>query len=77
MNLLGFGNQKLPTVIKDPFSKDKVTEVHVWMSVSWEGKWQAHGRLKFTNGNTTGEQSYTGSSFDEVVLKIKQTVENL
>lgn len=70
-----FGNQKL-SIIKDPFNKTQITTIFVHAS-SWYNKWTFTGTVKFTNGNTSGEQSFTGSSFDDVVLQIKAMIDNM
>jgi hypothetical protein len=41
------------------------------------GNFSASGSVEFQNGNTKGEQNFTGETFDEVVLKIKAMLENL
>jgi hypothetical protein len=76
MNILGFGKTTLPSVIKNPFTKEKVKIIHVWMEIDSKGRTSAHGVLKFSNGDTKGEQHYDADTFDEVVLKIKQTLDN-
>jgi hypothetical protein len=74
-------NEKLPSVINDPFKKTQVTSISVDYEQSiWsfdKGKWSATGRVKFKNGNTEGSQKFEGQTFDEVVLKIKSMIENL
>ncbi len=77
----GFGNEKLPSVINDPFKKKKIVSVMVRGSEAWlssdNGKWDFHGTVTFKNGDTQGEQKFTGENFDEVVLKIKAMINNL
>ena len=73
------GNNKLPSIIVDPFKKNKVTRVSVYSSPGW-GKhddWQSNGVVEFTNGDTKGEQRFQAKTFDEVVLLIKNMLENL
>ena len=78
MNIKKFlGNEKLPTIIKDPFKKNCVKQIYVYYSHSWIGdKWEASGSVQFTNGNTKGEQLFSGDTFDEVVMKIKNFIDN-
>jgi hypothetical protein len=66
------GEEKLPAILKDPFKKNCVKRIYVNYSEAWSGKeWKANGVVEFSNGNTKGEQSFSGESFDEVVAKIK------
>jgi hypothetical protein len=79
MNLLkGFGNQNLPVTIKDPFGKDKVTDITVYFTKSFIGdNWSARGSITFKNGQTEGKQQFKGNTFDDVVLQIKTVLNNL
>lgn len=78
MDIEKIGNAHMPSVIKDPFNKDGVTSIRVVYSKGIFGKaWEARGTVEFENGNTTGEQTFRGADFDEVVLKIKAMLENL
>lgn len=79
MELLeNIGNAKLPSVIKDPFGKTKVTKITVSFEDFWNsGKWKARGYVYFKNGDTCGDQKFEGETFDEVVLKIKSMLGNL
>jgi hypothetical protein len=82
MNLLKIFSEeqaKMPSVINDPFKKTKVRSltVHCWQSSILDKKWSFGGTVKFENGNTSGEQSFTGKSFDDVVLQIKAMIDNL
>ena len=79
MDIKGFGdgNSKLPSVIKDPFSKNKIKSISVTYQDFWSnGKWEATGRVQFKNGNTEGEQKFEGTSFDDVVMQIKAMLDN-
>lgn len=70
------GEQKLPSVINNPFSKNKVKRIYVSFS-EYSGKWSANGAVEFENENTKGEQKFKGETFDEVVLKIKACLDSL
>jgi hypothetical protein len=50
------GNESLPSVINNPFQKNKITHIHVWCGEKLfdKGKWDASGTVKFKNGNTEG-----------------------
>ena len=79
MELLnGFGKNKLPSVIKDPFIKNKVKRINVTYQDFWDdGKWAASGTVSFKNGDTAGEHNFKGETFDEVVMQIKIMLDNL
>jgi hypothetical protein len=73
-----FGNQSLPSIIKDPFNKNKIYNIEVSFSDwSMNGGWKAEGTVRFANGNTKGQQNFKGQSFDDVVAQIKTMIENL
>ncbi len=77
-NIDNIGNEKLPSIISDPFSKTKVTSIRVSYQDFWgKGEWKATGTVKFKNGNTEAEQNFEGETFDEVVLKIKAMLSSL
>lgn len=77
--LKSFGEEKLPSVIKDPFSKINIEGISVFYSKScfYPYKMEARGYVDFKNGQTEGKQKFEGETFDEVVLKIKSMMENL
>ncbi len=78
MKLLGFGNEKLPSVINDPFDKNNIESIHVWFSRGIiSGKMSATGKVEFKNGDTSGEQMFRAATFDEVVLQIKAMLDNM
>lgn len=69
---------KNPTILNDPFKVDKVVSVRVSSYKSTFGDNIYHrGTVEFENGNTKGEQSFEGQSFDDVVLQIKAFIETL
>lgn len=69
---------KNPTILNDPFKVDKVVSVRVSSYKSPFGREIIHrGTVEFENGNTKGEQIFTGSSFDDVVLQIKSFIDTL
>jgi hypothetical protein len=76
--LKNFGNQSLPSVIKDPFSTSSVTRIYVSIAKSWfDNSYKASGSIKFKNGDTEAEQNFEGKTFDDVVIKIKSCIDNL
>ena len=82
-NIKNFGNSKMPSILKDPFSKQKITRIYVsfrepiWSS---DTKWKADGSIEFKNGNTNGEQKFTAEgddAFDQVVLQMRAFIQDL
>jgi len=73
-----FGNQSLPSCLKDPFGKISIKSIGTYSYISdYSEKWVFTGTVKFENGDTKGEQAFSGNSFDEVVLKMKSFFEEL
>lgn len=71
------GNQKLPSIIKDPFEKNSIEGVSVRLFKGWNGEWRASGNVNFKNGNTEGTQNFKAQTFDEVVVQIKSLLQEL
>lgn len=73
------GNEKLPSIVKDPFKKNCVTRI----SITYEEglfdntKWSANGWVYFKNGNSKGQQDFKGENFDSVVLQVKAFLNTL
>lgn len=80
-DLSGLGKTKLPSVIKDPFSKKSCKRI--WVSFSenlFDDNWAARGTVEFKNGETKGEQSFEAKgpdAFDQVVLQIREFLKEL
>ena len=68
------GDTKLPSIINDPFAKNRVTAIRLHY---YPQRGNCNGSVEFENGATKGEQNFNGSSFDEVVLKMKAMLENM
>lgn len=79
MKLLGFGKNKLPSVINDPFGKTKIISISVFYQQRLfnNDQWYAWGSVEFKNGNTKGEQRFEGSNFNDVVVQIDAMLKNL
>lgn len=76
--LKSFGNETLPSVINDPFKKTKVVKFTTWCAKSiLNDSWTYSGSLYFENGNTTGEQKFSGTSFDDVVSQMKSCIQSM
>lgn len=76
MKIEEIGKEKLPSILKDPFNKNAVKRIYVSFS-EYSGTWSANGSVEFQNGNTKGEQKFTGQTFDDVVLQIKSLINEL
>jgi hypothetical protein len=71
------GEERLATTINNPFEKESITNVFVNMSkLERRGKpyWYCYGFVEFTKGNTTGKQRFDGETFDEVLVKIRNFI---
>jgi len=65
-----------PTII-NPFSRKSIVSLNVSVDqVILRGKEKliARGYVDFKEGNTSGRQRFEGESFDDVVLKIKNFI---
>lgn len=72
----GLGGKPL-SVLKDPFLKNKITEVCTFMFHLNTTKPVIMGHIKFQNGNTNGQQDFTGNDFEELVDKMDAFVKTL
>ena len=83
MQVENIGTEKIPSILKNPFSKNCVKRIHVafgeraFASLRDGSSWEASGSVEFSNGNTKGEQRFHGETFDEVVAKIKAFINEL
>jgi hypothetical protein len=77
--MLQLGKEKFPSIINDPFLKDKITDVSVryGRKLFGDGEWECNGYVYFQNGSTKGEQSFKDETFDGCVAKMKQFIESL
>ena len=67
-----FGEQKLPSILENPFLKSNVIRINVvYRKSPFKDEFKAFGFVEFQNNKTKGEQKFKGETFDEVVLKIK------
>jgi hypothetical protein len=72
------GNEKLPSVINNPFTKNHITSIKVMFEKNlFSDEWQAKGYIHFNNNNTDGTQKFTAPTFDEVVLQMKACINQL
>jgi len=75
-NLLGNGKSQLPSVIKDPFKKDCVTHINLFMGNWGRGIWS--GSVEFQNGKTSGKQEIEKTEdFDHAVRQLRELIESV
>lgn len=77
LNNLDSKNQ-LPSVITDPFLKDKIEEIYIHFRIKWSGKPMWNAWVSFKNGNTSGKQNTPDcEDFDEVIIELKKIFESI
>lgn len=78
MNELQIYKTELPNDLKNPFGKTFITDITVSHKLGLFGdKWYSSGWVEFKNNNTTGNQKFKGSDFNDVVSQIKTFIESL
>lgn len=76
--LLGTDKSTKPTMYSDPFTKECVEGIHIHASKGWfTEKFWFRGIIKFKNGNTKGEQTFEGSSIEDLLTQMKVFSESL
>lgn len=72
-------NEKSLSIIKDPFNKTFVKLINIDSRENMfdETKWRHTGVVKFENGNTHGQQNFTGDSFNNVLEQINQFLKTI
>lgn len=76
--LENLGNQKLPSIISDPFNKASITRVYLNYQVPLFGdQWKCNGSVDFKSNNTRGTQQFEADTFDEVVIQIREFIKTL
>ena len=78
MDLLG-KNKGTLTDFKDPFSKNKIDRINIFIykSLFDDTKLVHSATVKFKDGNTSGAQEFQANSFAELINKIDSFIENL
>lgn len=67
-----------PSIIANPFDASKVERIQVWMSKRLMGDgFYIRGLVEFRNGNTGGQQDFTGESLIDVLQQIYTFLETL
>ena len=73
------GEVALGNTLSNPFNKRCIVSLYVSVDqvvLRGKEKWVARGVVDFKEGNTSGRQRFDGESFDDVVLKIKNFINN-
>jgi len=74
-NSIGKGGT--PSLINNPFAKKHFTRVYVsFQKSAFDESFTSYGVIEFQNNNTKGSQEFKGETFDEVVGKIKNFIDN-
>ncbi len=69
---------KLPSIIQDPFGKNKIISIQINAYKSFfDGTFNFYSLIEFKNGNTEGKQKIVGTSMDDVYLKTANFVKSL
>ncbi len=73
------GKEKLPSIINDPFKKNRITSIIVNYSpnIFNREKWDATGYVDFQNGSTSGQQKFKTPDFDSCVIQIREFINSL
>ena len=66
-----------PSSINNPFKKDCITDINIFMRKNWSDEYRYYGYVNFENGNTKGEMRFEGESLEDVYNQIYQFCEGL
>lgn len=73
-----FGEDKELDVIKDPFTKDSVVGINIYMGKNIiRGGFPFKECVDFCNGQTQGKQIFEGSNLVDVFIKVRNFCMNL
>lgn len=76
--MLSLNNPNKPTLHVDPFKKDKVTSIYLHYTKRMfidEFIWR--GNIEFTNGNTSGKQTFEEKELPDILFKMQQFLDSL
>lgn len=66
----------MPSVIKNPFSKDSITEIHLHFYTRYKPHWS--GSVVFKNGLTSGRQELRETDdFENIIAQIREIGDSL
>ena len=69
--------EQIPSIIKDPFSQNKITKVLMVFNCEYSGPPIVYSSVEFKNGDTSGKQEIRANSMDELYLKTAEFIKNL
>jgi hypothetical protein len=82
-SLASSGNAKL-SPLKNPFSKNKITSINMEYRIELFGdQWLWKATIRFSNGNTTGTQTFKKfdsedyNSFETITKEIQEFIDSL
>jgi hypothetical protein len=57
-------------IIKNPFEFQNIEEIHIHSAKSFGNKFIHWGGVRFSNGNTKGEQKFYGDNLSDVFTQV-------
>lgn len=69
--------QSAASILKDPFNVGSMVQLSTFASKGYLGTWTYRGTVGFKNGETEGEQKFTGESLQDLLVKMQAFVETL
>lgn len=58
-------------IVKDPFNKESIERISIFMGKDLFGKTFFSGQVEFENGNTKGVQKFNGDNLVDVFVQVK------
>lgn len=80
MKWLGTKDKVFPDVVMNPFNKDSIESISVYMRkpiFSRDKGYEFDGHVYFKSGNTKGEQKFTGSDFKDLFAQMELFIQSL
>lgn len=74
---LNMGSGKEPSIVKDPFKRDSVTDILLVMSKRHSDKWSVWGTVEFRKGDTEGKQRFKAETLEQLAAQVKSFLETL
>ncbi len=66
-----------PVLHLDPFGKQYIEYVFIWVRRDYKGRIEFEGTVKFTRENTSAEHKITADDFPSLVEKIQSFIQSL
>lgn len=73
VEMFGKSNNNTLNLFKDPFKKDKIRYINIWL---WNDG-DINATVKFKNGDTTGEHEIKGTDFADLITKVQNFIDTL